>query len=251
MQQVQFVESILLFPFEMVVHRSAHFHMETGHFLSCILCRNTKCLTETLVLTTDLRETPWEFSTQGTSVPLNITSASVGHFCSADWHARAFRVSTMWEMESKENKVWISVSTFTCSTDEWNRKYLKPQTLSISPSKTHSEPLWPAWRCRARVINHSLFGPGFIVRNCPTPALDGNARRPRGLCSVCWSPAHMCCGRWCSGQYRPDFDGHLSLIWKSHVAFKIWKVKSMNRLSVIMWLDRYLAVIFKVGVIDF
>lgn len=162
-----------------------------------------------------------------------------------------FRVSTMWEMESEENKVWISVSTFTCSTDEWNRKYLKPQTLSISPSKTHSEPLWPAWRCRARVINHSLFGPGFIVRNCPTPAPDGNARRPRGLCSVCWSPAHMCCGRWCSGQYRPDFDGHLSLIWKSHVAFKIWKVKSMNRLSVIMWLDRYLAVIFKVGVIDF
>lgn len=49
-------------------------------------------------------------------------------------------------MESWDN-VWIFVSAFTCSIDEWNSKYLKPETLFISPSKTHSEPFWSTWHC--------------------------------------------------------------------------------------------------------
>lgn len=118
----------------------------------------------------------------------NLFSSRDFHY--ADCHKQALRVSTMWGIESGENHVWIFVSAFTCSTDEWNGKYLKPETLFISSSKTHSEPLWSTGIAAPRVINHSLFRPGFIVWNCPTPALDGRAPRHGALCFLPWSCGH-------------------------------------------------------------
>lgn len=118
----------------------------------------------------------------------NLFSSCDLHY--ADCHKQALRVSTTWGIESGENHVWIFVSAFTCSTDEWNGKYLKPETLFISSSKTHSEPLWSTGIAAPRVINHSLFGPGFIVWNCPTPALDGRTPRHGGplfLALVPWT----------------------------------------------------------------
>lgn len=61
--------------------------------------------------------------------------------------------------ESWEKSRWKFAPAFTCSIDEWNGKYLKPETLSISPSKTRLELLWPTWRRRSLcVINHFCLG---------------------------------------------------------------------------------------------